>query len=79
MTPDGFVIWTRLAPHPLETRGDMPKENIAVGWEVSADDSFQKIRAHKTSAWFVVPATSGPAGPVRSLRDGRASPAAVIW
>ena len=28
--PDGFVLWTRLAPKPLETGRGMPRQ--AVGW-----------------------------------------------
>src|SRR5690606_24633975 len=42
-SPDGFVLWTRLAPKPLEPNGGMPAETVNVGWEVSEDDSFRKI------------------------------------
>ncbi|RYE04384.1 MAG: alkaline phosphatase [Sphingomonadales bacterium] len=41
--PDGFVIWTRLAPSPLEQGGGMRAETVKVGWEVAEDDSFRKI------------------------------------
>ncbi|RYD82863.1 MAG: alkaline phosphatase, partial [Sphingomonadales bacterium] len=41
--PDGFVIWTRLAPKPLEPHGGMTSSAIAVGWEIAEDDSFRKI------------------------------------
>ncbi len=40
--PDGFVIWTRLAPNPLEG-GGMPAEVVEVTWELSEDESFQKV------------------------------------
>jgi alkaline phosphatase D len=41
--PDGFVIWTRLAPEPLDPHGGMPRRQIPVRWEVAADDRFQAI------------------------------------
>ena len=41
--PDGFVIWTRLAPNPLEQGGDMPPVDVAVGWEVATDPQFRTI------------------------------------
>src|SRR5690606_5946990 len=31
---DGVVLWTRLAPSPLDDHGGMPAEAVAVGWEV---------------------------------------------
>ncbi len=42
-TPDGFVIWTRLAPKPLERHGGMPAEALPVGWEVAEDETFHRI------------------------------------
>jgi len=41
--PDGFVIWTRLAPKPLERGGGMPAQSVTVDWEVSEDDGFRRI------------------------------------
>ncbi|WP_324749810.1 alkaline phosphatase D family protein [Sphingomonas sp. LY54] len=41
--PDGFVLWTRLAPKPLEEHGGMPMAAVAVRWEVAEDDRFTKI------------------------------------
>src|SRR5690349_1181425 len=41
--PDGFVIWTRLAPKPLELHGGMPAEAAPVGWEVAEDEAFHRI------------------------------------
>jgi alkaline phosphatase D len=43
--PDGFVIWTRLAPRPLEYGYGMPRQAVEVGWEVAADDRFQTVVA----------------------------------
>ncbi|MDX2143473.1 MAG: alkaline phosphatase D family protein [Rhodospirillaceae bacterium] len=40
--PDGFVIWTRLAPDPYDPKA-LPDEAIPVGWEVAEDDKFRKI------------------------------------
>lgn len=39
---DGFVIWTRLAPRPLEGGGMKPKP-VEVEWEVAADERFAKV------------------------------------
>src|SRR5918996_2766579 len=41
-TSDGVVLWTRLAPKPLEG-GGMPAHPIAVQWRVATDDRMQKI------------------------------------
>lgn len=40
--PDGVVLWTRLAPKPLEG-GGMPMANVEVGWEMSEDRAFRTI------------------------------------
>ena len=40
--PDGFVIWTRLAPKPLEG-GGMPEENVEVRYQVAHDEKFTRI------------------------------------
>ena len=41
--PDGFVIWTRLAPEPFETGYGMPAQPVEVRWEVASDDAFATI------------------------------------
>ena len=41
-TPDGVVLWTRLAPDPLNG-GGMPEENVAVHWEVALDERFGRV------------------------------------
>ena len=40
--PDGVVLWTRLAPDPLEG-GGMPMVCVEVGWEVASDSAFRTI------------------------------------
>ena len=39
---DGVVIWTRLAPEPL-AGGGMPREAVAVTWEVAHDERFETV------------------------------------
>ncbi|MDP3370306.1 MAG: alkaline phosphatase D family protein, partial [Brevundimonas sp.] len=39
-TPDGFVIWTRLAPRPLEIGHGMPSAPVPVKWEVATSRGF---------------------------------------
>ena len=41
--PDGFVIWTRLAPEPLDPHGGMPMRGIEVAWEVGHDADFRSV------------------------------------
>jgi alkaline phosphatase D len=41
--PDGFVIWTRLAPRPLEPDHGMPSQPMAVNWEVATDAGFGTV------------------------------------
>src|SRR5947199_3551147 len=46
--PDGFVIWTRLAPQPLEG-GGMPAESVEVAWQVAEDEALSRIVAKGTT------------------------------
>lgn len=41
--PDGFVIWTRLAPEPLAEHAGMPMLSVPVRWEVSEDEHFGRV------------------------------------
>ncbi|MBR0658770.1 alkaline phosphatase D family protein [Neoroseomonas oryzicola] len=43
--PDGFVIWTRLAPDPLAPDSGMPRRAVPVTWEVAEDEAFARIAA----------------------------------
>ena len=47
--PDGFVIWTRLAPDPLEQHGGMAMTPMDVEWEVASDDRFATVVAKGTT------------------------------
>ena len=53
--PDGFVIWTRLAPEPLapDGLGGMPNRRYDVRWEVATDRRFREVVRRGT-------ATTGP-------------------
>jgi len=46
--PDGVVLWTRLAPKPLEG-GGMPMVNVDVDWEVARDPRFASVVRKGTS------------------------------
>ena len=46
--PDSVVLWTRLAPEPLDG-GGMPMANVEVGWEMAPDRAFRNI-VHKGTA-----------------------------
>lgn len=40
--PDRVVLWTRLAPKPLEG-GGMPDAPVTVAWQLAADEGFNRI------------------------------------
>ena len=44
-SPDGFVLWTRLAPTPLaeDGLGGMPSRDVPVEWEVAHDERFRRV------------------------------------
>jgi alkaline phosphatase D len=44
-SPDGFVIWTRLAPDPLSLHSGMPMKVQPVAWEVAEDEGFSRVVA----------------------------------
>lgn len=46
--PDGAVLWTRLAPEPLEGGGMLPVSN-EVGWEVARDAAFRSVVSKGTA------------------------------
>lgn len=41
-SPDGMVLWTRLAPKPLDG-GDMPPEPVPVSWQIAEDEAMTKV------------------------------------
>ena len=41
----GFVLWTRLAPRPLEGNGGMPSAPVGVSWEIAEDGAMKKVVA----------------------------------
>src|SRR3954447_19389986 len=41
-SPDGFVLWTRLAPDPL-AGGGMPASSVDVEWIVAEDEGLHKV------------------------------------
>ena len=53
--PDGVVLWTRLAPRPLEPGGGLTSEPIAVRWELADDEAMTRIvqsgTATANAAW----------------------------
>jgi alkaline phosphatase D len=42
-SPDGFVIWTKIAPKPLERGGGMPMKPVVVDWQVASDPQMQRV------------------------------------
>ena len=46
--PDSVVLWTRLAPEPLDG-GGMPMTNVEVAWEVAADRQFRSVAQKGTA------------------------------
>jgi alkaline phosphatase D len=40
--PDGVVLWTRLAPDPLNG-GGMPPDRVAVRWRIASDEKLQRV------------------------------------
>lgn len=82
--PDGMVLWTRLAPRPLEADGGMPPVAVPVRWQVAEDERFARIvregtvRAEPDAAHSVHVEVTGLRPDrryvYRFLADGTASP-----
>ena len=53
--PDGVVLWTRLAPRPLEPGGGMTAEPVEVAWQVAEDEGMTRVvragTATANAAW----------------------------
>jgi len=41
--PDSVVLWTRLAPEPLENFGGMDAVRVPVQWQVAEDPKFRRV------------------------------------
>ncbi|MGH2604662.1 MAG: alkaline phosphatase D family protein, partial [Dehalococcoidia bacterium] len=41
--PDSVVLWTRLAPRPLEPGGGMPAQPVEVAWQVAENEGMSRI------------------------------------
>lgn len=41
--PNAVVIWTRLAPNPLEADGGMPDKKVPVAWKVATRENMQHV------------------------------------
>ncbi|MDR7279343.1 alkaline phosphatase D family protein [Catenuloplanes atrovinosus] len=66
--PNGVVIWTRLAPDPLNG-GGMPDRTVPVAWEVAEDARFRRVRRRGVA--FAEPALGHAVHvDVRGLRAG---------
>jgi alkaline phosphatase D len=49
---DGIVLWTRLAPEPLQADGGMEPRPVEVRWEVAKDPRMRRVvRRGRTTAW----------------------------
>ena len=44
--PDGMVLWTRLAPQPLDPDGGMGTREVTVEWELATDEAFGNVVAN---------------------------------
>ncbi|PSL05468.1 alkaline phosphatase D [Haloactinopolyspora alba] len=51
--PDSVVLWTRLAPRPLEPAGGMPARKVPVRYEVATDEGFRNVITRNVA--FAVP------------------------
>ena len=47
--PQGAVLWTRLAPNPLEPGGGLEPRDINVSWEVASDEAMRKVVSRGTA------------------------------
>ena len=41
--PDSVVLWTRLAPRPLEPGGGMPMGAVEVEWQIAEDEGLSRV------------------------------------
>ena len=81
-TPTGVVLWTRLAPRPLDPDGGMPARAVPVDWEVATGPRFRDVvrrgtRRRHARPW-PTPSTSRSTASTRAATTGTGSgPAAT--
>ncbi len=68
--PDAVVLWTRLAPEPLESFGGMDPVAVPVEWQVAEDPAFRRVVRHGT-ALALPEYVHAVHVDVRGLRPGR--------
>ncbi|MGI8622914.1 MAG: alkaline phosphatase D family protein [Solirubrobacteraceae bacterium] len=69
--PDGVVLWTRLAPEPLQPDGGMDRRRkFPVQWQVATDEGFRNI-ARKGTAFAKPEFAHSVHVDVRGLKPGR--------
>jgi alkaline phosphatase D len=69
-TSDGMVLWTRLAPKPLDPNGGMPPAPVAVTWEIGEDQGLKRI-VRRGRALAVPEAAHSVHVEVAGLKPGR--------
>ena len=47
--PDGFVLWTKLAPRPFEPGGGIPHKAVEVNWTVATDERLRQVTQQGTA------------------------------
>ncbi len=47
--PDGFVLWTKLAPRPFEPGGGIPRKAVEVNWAVATDERLRQVTQQGTA------------------------------
>ncbi|MGJ3559520.1 PhoD-like phosphatase N-terminal domain-containing protein [Streptomyces sp. INA 01156] len=68
--PDGIVLWTRLAPDPLNG-GGMPYLPVPVEWQLAQDARFRKVVRRGTGLGQARPRAQRPRRRARSRPDTR--------
>jgi alkaline phosphatase D len=48
--PRSVVLWTRLAPRPLEPSGGMSDRSREVEWQIAADSAMRRVVRHGRAA-----------------------------
>ncbi|MBI3792280.1 MAG: alkaline phosphatase D family protein [Gemmatimonadetes bacterium] len=69
-SPTGVVLWTRLAPQPLEPLGGLGSTRVEVRWEVAEDERFSRL-VHKGTATAIPELSHAVHVEVNGLHPGR--------